>query len=187
LKHDWPRIPDLPGVATLKASGFWEMFYAAQKNICGMTSYLIWEDTRGQIVVVKRFPDDGGLTVQIFKNNWRWKASAASLLGPKVPLTIEFDRTQVWKVDGRSFDRHLFATGASPGIELTLTAKQSVEFMELLSARDMFWINFSSGTEPRWTIDLRGGREVVSGFRQCVREFMFLDEDEGKIPEEYRR
>jgi hypothetical protein len=42
FKHDWPRIPDLPGVTTLQYSGFWEMFYAADKNICGMTSYLIW-------------------------------------------------------------------------------------------------------------------------------------------------
>jgi hypothetical protein len=59
--------------------------------------------------------------------------------------------------------------------------------MELLSSRDTFWINFTKGTEPRWTIELRGGREIVLGFRRCVRKKMFFGEDEDKIPEEYSR
>jgi hypothetical protein len=117
------------------------------------------------------------------------KIRAASLLTSNVPLTIEFDQTKQWKVNGLSFDRHLFATGrdASPGVEFTLTAKQSIKFMELLSTRDAFWINFADDIEPRWTIELRGGREIVLGFRRCVRKKMFLGDDEDKIPVEYRR
>jgi hypothetical protein len=92
-------------------------------------------------------------------------------------------------VNGLSFDRQLFATArdASPGIEFTLTAKQSMEFLELLSTRDAFWINFTNGPEPRWTIELRGGREIVPGFKLCVRKKMFLGEVEDKLPKGYRR
>jgi hypothetical protein len=168
-RNDWPRIPGLPDVTTLQSSGWWEVFYAAEKNICGLTSYLAWETARGQIVVAKRSPTDDGLTVQLFKSREH------PPMAPQVPMTIEFDQNPVWKVDGRAFYRHLFAADRdlSPGIEFTFTAKQSAEFMELFSANNAPWINFTYSTEPRWTIELRGSRDVVQGFKQCVKRYMW--------------
>lgn len=143
----------------LHRSGYWTTYFTTGSNtpICGMRADFGHNGRRNGALIVKMIKDEPALLLHVFKDGWRIPDGVA------IPLYMTFDRSQPFSATGHGVD-----SGKLNYVQFTIAQEFTKTFLNLFTAANSMTLGFKEGTEPPWTTDMRGSREAVAAFAQCI-------------------
>jgi len=148
---------------TLKKSGYWEAYTTATDSgtpVVGMATY---GDNARRSFHVKYYSGNQHLTVQIFKDGWKFPTNQAI----DVPLEIRFDNGQTYPVIGRArYNQQAMLAKIEAHFE---DPEEAGEFVANIMAAKQMQIHFLEGDEGYWTVNMHGSREVAMAFTRVMK------------------
>jgi clan AA aspartic protease (TIGR02281 family) len=151
----------------LSNSGYWSTFRNVSNTgnvgtaICGMeTRYGDNPNDPFGAIFIKYFKGYPGLTVHLFKHGW---------LGHyHIPMRLYLDQTLITTVT---------AEGSQPAgsqdmgmIEFFISADRTMSFLGEFADANWMWLMFDAGNEGNWRANMRGSRNAVLSFQNCVAD-----------------
>lgn len=145
-------------------SGYWTAYFMTAKEnklgnvaLCGMRT----GSPSASAIYIKSFAGSPGLTLDIFKNDWRIPE------GQKVTVNVGFDKEQVGTAD--AVGGMLTGKGFQFGqLAVRLGPDDVGDFMSNFMEANKMWVAFPNGTEKTWFADMTGSREVAKAFMNCI-------------------
>jgi hypothetical protein len=149
------RTPARAQTTTLHASGAWETYLARTESgqpMCAITTR--YRD--GRSIYLKWFANDTHLTVQVFRAGWSIPPGATAR------LILRFDRGTPWSVQTASL-----RTRAAM-VEFTINPDAVRAFTRDFTVSRSMVLEFASGSEAPWLVDLTGNSPALDKLVQCI-------------------
>ena len=145
-------------VVTYGKAGLWDAFAGTssdQKPMCGISTSF-----PDRMVLLKWFAGRDHLTFHLTKVGWNIPGSA------EAPMSLKFDTTDtVWTVTGKSI------TDAPHMLELYVPNSKMRDFARAFTSGNLMVVNFLSGSEPPWYVQLTGNAAMWGKLAECVLKF----------------
>jgi hypothetical protein len=142
---------------TLARAGSWEAFGGTTtggRGVCGISA-----EPAGRYFGMKLFAGGQTFTIQMGTKGWTLDN------GTKVPLTLRFDNSPIWRATGSAFH---FDDGDA-GLQFDVTRAELDTFAHEFRDSSTLRIQFEDNRLPQWIMGLEGTLAVNSAFQGCTK------------------
>lgn len=152
-----PAAARAADIETLSTNGFWRTYTTVTNDgvrLCGTVTRL----DNGGAFYLKWFKGQAFLTVQVFKRGW------AIPPGIEAPLRIQFPDTEPWTVRSSKLDH------TTAFLEFYIPPDKVQSFSHDFTASPDMRLEFGSGDERPWTMNLAGSTPSLTSLIRCIQD-----------------
>jgi hypothetical protein len=155
----WPS-PSSAETRVFSRAGGWQAWGGTANDgtkVCGVSA-----QGGGRWIGIKYFENEKHLTIQLSKDNWKFKN------GAEIDVSMRIDSESPWTATATGF--HM--SDGDGAVEFHVGIKNLARWMQEFRDGEEMIIDFPDTSADGWRVDLRGTNDISNDFGRCLNAIM---------------